>query len=237
MSPSLKPAEPCDSPESYLRTELLDRIAHELRGPAGVTLGALDELERLLGDNGTEESRALLSMARRGARRVLRTAERLTRTAHLESGPAAFVTALLDVRELVVRAAREAEQIEGRSAIRVNVDMSDKPCVAHVDASWMSAALEEVFAQAIRCARKCVLIRVRSESGVVRISAEDDRSVNVEISSARFLSLRDKRDCALGWPMATDVARAHDGELVVSPVVDEAERTVGACAVLSLRSS
>ena len=106
--------------ERYLRTELLERIAHELRGPAGVTLGALEEIERLLARSEIEEeSRALISMARRGARRVLRTAERLTRTAQLEAGPTQMASTLLDVREIVARVARETELLEGRSTVRV----------------------------------------------------------------------------------------------------------------------
>ncbi len=226
-----------ESTESYLRTELLDRIAHELRGPAGVTLGALDEIERLLSSHETEETRALLLMARRGARRILRTAERLTRTAHLEGGPVGFTKTPLDVRDLVKHAVREASQIEGRNVIRVDVDMGDTPCMARADADWLSAALEEVFSQAIRCARRRIQIKVQINAGLVQVSVEDDRAMKVEIPSARFLSLRDKRDCALGWPMASDVARAHEGELTLQAVVDDEERVVGARAVLSLRSS
>ena len=52
----------------YLRTEFLERVAHELRGPSGVTLGAIDEMELLLGED-SEKVKPLLSMARRGIRR------------------------------------------------------------------------------------------------------------------------------------------------------------------------
>ena len=130
----------------YLRTELLERIAHELRGPTGVTLGALDEIERLLARSECEEeSRALISMARRGARRVLRTAERLTRTAQLEAGHTHMAATLLDVREIVARVARDTEQLEGRSAVRVELVTAAQPCVAHVDANWLGVALERAF--------------------------------------------------------------------------------------------
>ncbi len=225
--------------EHYLRTELLERIAHELRGPAGVTLGALDELERLLARTEIEEeSRALLSMARRGARRVLRTAERLTRTAQLEAGQSQMASSLLDVREIVARVARDTEQLEGRNAVRVELVTSAQPCVARVDASWLGVALGELFSQAIRCARSHVRIQVQTEAGFVRISAEDDRVSNIELPVARFLPLRDRRDCGLGWPMAIDVARAHGGELSTSlRDVAESGRSPGAIAVLSLEAA
>jgi signal transduction histidine kinase len=216
MSGSAQAGAP-ESVDQYLRTELLERIAHELRGPAGVTLGALDEIERLLGQQDNEESRALLSMARRGAKRVLRTAERLTRTAQLEAGIQQLATIAIDVRELVARATREAEQLEGRSAVQVELVLAAQPCVAHVDSNWLAAALQEVFSQSIRCARSQVQISVQCEGSSVRITARDDRTANPELPEARFLPLRDRRDCALGWPLARDVAAAHGGEITISP--------------------
>jgi signal transduction histidine kinase len=239
MSHPPKPDAEVDA-EYYLKTELLERIAHELRGPAGVTLGALDEIERLLARTETEEeSRALISMARRGARRVLRTAERLTRTAQLEAGHAPMASILLDVREIVARVARDTELLEGRSSVRVELVTAAQPCVAHVDSGWLGAALGEMFSQAIRCARSHVRIQVQADAGFVRISAEDDRTNNVELPEARFLPLRDRRDCGLGWPMALDVARAHSGELAVSFQAEPANtgRSLAAVAVLSLKAA
>jgi signal transduction histidine kinase len=234
---SSKQDEPPDDPASYLKTELLERIAHELRGPAGVTLGALDEIERMLGQSDNEESRALLSMARRGARRVLRTAERLTRTAQLEAGLLPSGTTLLDIREIVARAARDAEQLEGRSAVQVELLTSAQPCVAHVDPNWLGVALGELFSQAIRSARSRVQIQVQSEGGLVNISAHDDRTNTIEVSDTRFLPLRDRRDCALGWPLARDVARAHGGDLaIVEKPATGTGRSLGAVAVLSLKA-
>src|SRR4051812_42731051 len=88
----------------YLRTELLERIAHELRGPAGVTLGALDELEHALGAQAVEQNQMLFAMARRGARRVLRTAERLARTALLESASQHITPVPSDLGKIVKQA-------------------------------------------------------------------------------------------------------------------------------------
>jgi signal transduction histidine kinase len=221
----------------YLKTELLDRVAHELRGPAGVTLGALDEIERILSQYDNDEARTLISMARRGAKRVLRTAERLTRTAQLEHSALPLAKVSLDVRDLVSRTARDAEQLEGRGGIKVELVLSTLPCVAHVDSSWLGAALSEMFSQAIRCARARVQIEVQSEGGVVRISTHDDRTSSMEVPVRRFLPIRDRRDCALGWPIAHEIALAHGGELTVEHVSDKATgRISGAIAVLSLRA-
>ncbi len=66
----------------------LERAAHDIRGPAGVTLGALSELEQSLGAQITPAQTSLLSMARRGMKRVLAVADQLTRVVDSESAEA-----------------------------------------------------------------------------------------------------------------------------------------------------
>lgn len=63
----------------------LERAAHDIRGPAGVTLGALSELEQSLGAEITPAQSSLLSMARRGMKRVLAVADQLTGVVDEES--------------------------------------------------------------------------------------------------------------------------------------------------------
>lgn len=219
----------------YVRTELLERIAHELRGPAGVTLGALDEIERVLASVEGEDARALLLMARRGIRRILRTAERLTRTAQLEAGPVQLSSAHHDVRDLVSRATREAEQIEARSSVQVELVTPAQACIAQVDATWLGFALGELVSQAIRTARRLVQVHVSAAEGWVRVSVQDDRTTPAAVVERRFVPLKDKRDCALAWPLIQDVARAHGGELQMEPVTVQASgQTSGARATLRL---
>ena len=56
-----------------------------LRGHAGVIHGALQELEASLGDRATS-GELFLSMAKRGVKRILRTADRLQQTGQIERG-------------------------------------------------------------------------------------------------------------------------------------------------------
>lgn len=217
----------------YLRTELLERIAHELRGPAGVTLGALDELEHALGDQ-AEQHRALLAMARRGAKRVLRTAERLTRTALLESGVSAASRGPSDVRTLVRKAVEYAEQIEGRASVKVALRVPDEPCIVELDAGWWSIAFGELVSQAVRGARGEVEIHVEVDTNAVRVRVRDDRRAPVDFPASRFVAMKDRRDAALGWPLVHDVARAHEAALIAEPVHDEAGVIAGARVTIEL---
>jgi len=218
----------------YLRTELLERIAHELRGPVGVTLGALDELEQALDPAVVEQNRLLFAMARRGAKRVLRTAERLTRTAQLEGASAQMLQGACDLRSIVRQAVRDAESVEGRSSLRVELTLPDDSLSVLADAGWLTVALAELVSQSIRCARKSVEVSLRAdhERAVVRVT--DDRSVVMDAPPVRFVHLNDRRDAALGWPMVCDVARLHGGELQTEPLHDAKGSLTGYAVSLRL---
>lgn len=227
-------SESSDATSRYLRTELLERIAHELRGPAGVTLGALDELEHALGAEQAEQHRLLFAMARRGAKRVLRTAERLTRTALLESGAFAVHVGSADLSKLVRQAVRDAELIEGRSSVQVRLAAPEEPCVVEVDSGWCAVALSELVSQAIRCARRSVEVSIEQHGSTVTVHVRDDRAAVMEAPEQRFVSLQDRRDAALGWPLICDVARAHHATIASDAIRDEKGALLGARTSLSL---
>lgn len=216
-----------DDPARFLRTEFLERVAHELRGPAGVTLGAIDELEHALGAEVVAQNRVLFAMARRGARRVLRTADRLTRTAQLEGGTAHVSRLPSDLRTLVRQAVQDAELIEGRSSVKVTVRIGDEPCASEVDSGWLSIALMELVAQAIRCARREVEVSLQPRGNLLRLVVGDDRQVVMDMPSARFVTLQDRRDSALNWPLVTDVARAHGAALAQETLRDASGNVAG----------
>jgi signal transduction histidine kinase len=219
-----------DDASRFLRTEFLERVAHELRGPAGVTLGALDELEHALGAEVVEQNRVLFAMARRGARRVLRTADRLSRTAQLEGGGAHVTRLPADLRTLVRQATQDAELIEGRSSVKVQLRVSDEPCASDVDGAWLAIALMELVAQAIRCARREVEVSVQQQRGAsVRVTVRDDRYAVIDMPSERFVAVEDRRDSALNWPLVHDVARAHCALLAQETLRDAAGTVSGFC--------
>jgi len=59
----------------------------------------------------------------------------------------------------------------------------------------------------------------------------------MEPSSDRFVSIEDRRDAALGWPLVCDVARAHGGNLTTEPLRSEAGAVTGYRVTLSLRAA
>jgi signal transduction histidine kinase len=202
------------SQSTYLKTSFLEALAHELRGPSGVTLGALDELELALGDNAAQYA-SLFAMARRGVRRVLRSADRLSRTAQLElSGPVLSLEPI-DLNGLVERALREAELVEGRRGVTSELKRWASPLFLRVDANWLGAAVAEVIAAALRSARRSILVELQESAESARIIVCDDGVATNAPRLRRFEPSEDRRDTGLGFPMIKEVLDAHGGELSI----------------------
>ena len=91
-----------ESPERYMKTGFLARVAHDIRGPAGVALTAMDELETALGPEDVWQYAALFVIMRRSARRVLRIAEKLARGVEAAGG-AHYSPAPMALRPVVDR--------------------------------------------------------------------------------------------------------------------------------------
>lgn len=207
---------------AYLRTQFLERVAHELRGPAGVTLGALAELEAALGDRAAEFA-PLLLMARRGVNRIVRSAERLQQTGQLSAHRADFSRLDVDVAPLVARAVSEAESLEARRKVQVQVDAPSSPVTCAADARWVSVALFEVISNAIRHARQLVQVRAERAGDAFVVTVTDDGPGTDEFRPLRFEAPRERRGLGLSLAIVRDVVEAHDGTLAV-----EQGRTSGA---------
>lgn len=217
------------SQTTYLKTSFLEALAHELRGPSGVTLGALDELEHALGENAAAYA-SLFAMARRGVRRVLRSADRLSRTAQLELSGPILACEPLDLNGLVERSLREAEQVEGRRGVTVDFKRCAEPPFMRVDPNWLGAALAELIGSALRSARRSVLVELQEHPDSVRIVVCDDGVATSAPRLRRFEPSEDRRDTGLGFPIIKDVIDAHGGELTM-----RAGENGGLLVVIALR--
>lgn len=225
---------PAASKVAYLQTEFLERVAHELRGPAGVTSGALDEIELALGPD-AEKVRAYFLMARRGMQRVLRTAQRLERTAQLERGSVEWAKVPTDLRALSQQAAREAELLEGRRGVRVEVSSSEEACSVAADPGWMLAAIGEVVDNAIRFARSVVSVRTEACGSEVTITTTDDGPGFAGPAAPRFEPPFGRRGVGLSLALVSDVIAAHGGQLEINGVRKDGEAAApGAHVVLTL---
>lgn len=218
MSSSVTSSETTEAPRvsqsTYLRTTFLEALAHELRGPSGVTLGALDELELALGENAAAHA-ALFAMARRGVRRVLRSADRLSRTAQLELPGHMLAREEVDLIKLVERSTKEAELVEARRGVKVELTLPEGKQTGRVDPTWLGAAMAELVGAALRSARRSVLVELQPSSDGFRFVVCDDGVAGSLPRTRRFEPSDDRRDAGLAFPMVKEVAEAHGGQLSI----------------------
>jgi len=206
----------------YLKTEFLERIAHELRGPAGVTLGALDEIDLALsdGNNSIEHLRPLFTMARRGVYRILRTSERLQRTAQLEKGTLDESRMPVDIKGLVSMAMDATKLVEARSNISVNFKPPALPFLVFVNSPLLVIAIAELILNAIRNADKKVTIEIKKTvENSVELWIIDDGNGFSGPWNRRFTTQSRRQGLGLSLSLVDDVIRAHDGNFFVEPAI------------------
>jgi signal transduction histidine kinase len=227
-------AEPEMSPERFLRTEFLHRLAHDLRGHAGVIHGALQELEAACGDQAATAT-TFFGMAKRGVKRILRTADRLQATGQLERGAPVLTPAECDVRALVQQAAEEAHNIEGRKKISVELDMPAVIVACNADAHWLTSAFFELASNAIRHAHSRVRVTVTTQAEQnVSVEFADDGKPTGQFGPTRFQAPRDRRGLGLGLSIVHDVAQAHHGNLQINYGRSESSDPFGARVMMTV---
>ncbi len=211
-----------DDDARFLRTEFLARVAHELRGPAGVTIGALEEID-VDGAQGAGAYRALLTMARRGALKVLHTADRLSRIAQLEAGTARMTSARADLRDVVSKACASVSALEPRRVSKLRCPEGDDPVWAELDAEWAQAALVELFWYALRVARDEIRVEL-VERAAVRITCASERWLPEGL--LRFDPRPGRHEAGLALSLADEIARLHGGKLTLDETSSETQVTV-----------
>lgn len=205
-----------DAEAEYLRTAFLERLAHELRGPVGVISGGLQELESSLGGDAAQYAQ-LFALARRGVRRIVRLADRLQQTGQFERGGVTMDRVRADVATLLHAAAREAETLEGRRGVKLQLDVPAVPVYALVDARWVSLAIYELTSNALRHARALVTMTLDLTGDQVTISVRDDKPHPAAFGPTRFSTTPEHRGLGLSLALVRDVAAAHGGKLEIGP--------------------
>jgi signal transduction histidine kinase len=230
-------SEPSGESDVFLRTEFLQRLAHDLRGHAGVIHGALQELEASLGEKAAS-GELFLGMAKRGVKRILRTADRLQQTGQIERGSLGLSKAECDVRALIKEAAEEAHGIEGRKKINIELDMPGNIVSCAADSHWLSAAFFELLANAIRHAQARVRVTLTAQSDTLSIEVLDDGKAVGTFGPSRFQAPKDRRGLGLGLAIVHDVAAAHGGSLNIAyGSASDSQRPFGAKVTLQLPRS
>lgn len=155
-----------------LSTALLERMAHDIRGPVGVVGFLLDELSA--NPAVAEPHGELIVRSRRSLQRLLNVADRLSRAALLESDGVELTLSRLEVRALIRDCVAHAQATEDRPEIVVKTAFAEQPVFADMDARWISAAIADTVVTFIRRARSIVEVSVAIETDRLRITLTHD---------------------------------------------------------------
>lgn len=201
--------ESIDDPTStYVKTRFLERIAHDLRGPSGVAIGALEEIKAALAAGDFERAGPLLRIAQRAQAKVLRVAEKLSRTAMsvqnapLEVGP-------VPLRAAIERAVESASNVESRKAVRCTLDLVDETVAA--DAGWMDVLLFELIADAITHAKSEVKVVARRTGPRVVVEISGDGRSTPQPPRALLAPSDDRRGLGVSMSLAARVMETLGG--------------------------
>lgn len=196
--------------ETYLRTGFLERVAHDSRGAASVSIGALDEIDAILAER--EDLGPLLAIVRRGLGRVLRISESLADAADLEHGHATAGAESMDFGRLAKDACERARTFERRRGIVL--ESRCEPLMAVVDGPRMARAIFELASNAIRHARANVMVETSANDVETTVAVSDD-GAGCGPAAPRFTASTEGLGLGLGLAFAVGVAALHDGRLVV----------------------
>ena len=161
--------------ELWITQELFRKVAHDIVGCAGITRGALREIELSLGQPPTAQQAALFAMTKRGVVKLERLARRL-RLAGLAEGNNASAASLehRDLREVIDAAIAEATELDGRKTVTFEYHKPDAPVYVRADVDLLRAALSELISNALRFARQRVQLSLAREGDKIAVVIHDD---------------------------------------------------------------
>jgi len=205
--------------------DLLAVISHDLRSPLSAISVAIDAL----GDPDLEPAvrdRYLAAM-KRAVARAERFLTDLTDVGRVASGKLTIEPALISVQPLLVRAARDHEELARKAGNWIVVESEDQALRIRGDADRLLQALDKLITNALRHARGSGCITLRAEirhvhgDDTVRLWVIDcgpgipEREME-EIFERAWRGKSARRSGAgLGLPLAKGIAEAHGGSIHV----------------------
>lgn len=212
-------------------TELFSEVSHDLRGPLGVILGALGELQGEQMPPLDEEQRMLLGLVHRSARRLSHYATNLLELSRMDAGrlelqpqPQDFVAAVRD-------AIRHAEEVEQGHAVQVSVEVPSDRIEVHLDAERLRQLVTNLVTRGLRSARRGLTVSVANGGDGVRMAVIDDGATPPAEVRGRLFELarrpmgeRGQRNIDLA--VAGQLVRMHGGTIHAEEVEPSGLRIV-----------
>jgi signal transduction histidine kinase len=217
---------------------LLSMIAHDVRAPLGVALGALSEMAHPTVGALNEEQQKLLVLAKRSLDRIVKLSSNISQLARIDARRLTLTRAPADLGVIAHEVTRRVLRDEPeRASLRMTLETSS--VIAEVDREKIALAVDNVMSNAIRFARQSVCIKTLEQGALALVVVEDDGpglpAGVVDIFDRIQLASKGtgKTGSGLGLAVVRGIMRAHGGDARAETI--EVEGTArGARFTLSL---
>jgi PAS domain S-box-containing protein len=222
-----------------VQTNLLSMVAHDIRAPLGVIVGAVNELSQTdVGDMNSEQ-KFLLTLVRRSVERLTRLASNLVFLGRMESGRVELKKRRTDLRPLVRGVADEIQRIDAGTNIELGVNLPDEPVEATVDSDRFVQVVTNLLSNAVRFGRKVVSVELSGTKDKVVLVVRDDGPGIPEGSLVRIFERFSRLDAprsgtGLGLAIVRGIVDAHGGTVRAQNLQDEDSSLTGARLTVEL---
>jgi len=216
-----------------VKSEVLDLVSHELRGPLGVARGYVSMLaDGSLGDLNPRAD-AVLPLVLAKLDEISRMIDQMLETARLEDSGLHLHPRPTDLRRLVADAAAMVQSKASATGHDLRIEDEtdeDLPCV--VDAQRIVTALANLLDNAVKYSPRGGEVRCTvSRRGEVAVVTVADRGIGIDADDIPRLFSRFTRASSaatagipgtgLGLFLARELARRHGGDVTVDSVPGE----------------
>ena len=215
------------------QTNLLSMVAHDIRAPLGVVVGAINELSHQDVGELNDEQKFLLGLVRRSVERLTRLASNLVFLGRMESGRVELKKRHADVRALVRNVADDIRRIDAGTNIEIAVELPEEPAEAVLDADRFTQVVTNLLSNAVRFAKKLIRVRLHQVDAHVELCVEDDGTGIPEGQVAQIFERFSRLDApksgtGLGLAIVRGVIDAHGGSVHAENMHDATAKITGA---------
>ncbi|MGE5288555.1 MAG: MtrAB system histidine kinase MtrB [Micromonosporaceae bacterium] len=207
---------------SKVQRQFVSDVSHELRTPLTTIRIAADVLFEAKSHMGEAEARSA-ELLQSQLERFEALLTDLLEISRYDANAATLETEPVDIRDLVLRAVADSQQIAGRCGSRVELRLPGEPCIADVDRRRVERVLRNLIVNAVEHGEgKDVLISAAGDRYAVAIAVRDhgvglkpgeDTMVFDRFWRADPARARTSGGTGLGLSIALEDARLHGGWL------------------------
>ncbi len=208
-----------------LKTEFIQSVSHELRGPLTAVSGAMQVLADHVGAELDEDGTKLMDIAGTGTARLVKLVDNLLDMSRIEAGGVAIRLENVSLRELVENTVKMFGVLAEEKGIELKTTFAGEELLVDIDGEAVQRVLENLIANSIKytdsgevtvgvlAGRDNITFTVRDTGRGIPAQFQDE--VFKKFSRRRLSTDSDERGAGLGLAISKGLVEAHGGRIWV----------------------